>query len=458
MAAKGSKHASEKIAGRGDSAGSPRAKGLNERHDDPNESRREFLRHSGLIAGATAATSLAVPQGVHAGNDQTLRLGIVGCGGRGRGAVSDALAGDPHVVLSAVGDAFQDQVELSLRAFRENDNIKDRVQVDNEHIFTGFDAYKQVIDSGVDVVILTTSPHFRPQHLRYAVEAGKHCFVEKPIAVDAPGVRHVAETCEIARQKGLAIVSGLCWRYHPAVQETIGRIHDGAVGDIIAIESQYNAGTLWHRPQKPDWSAMEYQMRNWLYYTWLSGDHIVEQAVHSLDKTSWLLRDATPVRAGGMGGRQQRTDPRFGHIFDHHTVFYEYEEGVKVFFTCRQQAGCSNNVDEHVLGTAGAARVLKHVVQNGWGTWEYQGPSHNMYQLEHEAMFRSIRDGEPINNGSYMVNSTMIAIMGRMCTYTGQDLTWEQCWNSQERLGPTEYHWGDVPVPDVAIPGKTQFV
>jgi predicted dehydrogenase len=431
-------------------------------HSDPN--RRRFLTRSGATAvGVGTLAHMMVPRMVHAGANEQLKVGLIGCGGRGTGAASDTLHGDPQAVLTAVGDTFYDHAQMCLKGLKVEPGIGDRVQVDDDHVFSGFDAYQKVIDSGVDVVLLTTAPHFRPQHLRYAVQAGKHCFVEKPIAVDAPGVRDVDETCRVASEKGLAIVSGLCWRYHPAVRETIDRIHRGDIGEIRAIESQYNAGTLWHRGDKANWSRMEYQIRNWLYYTWLSGDHIVEQAIHSLDKTSWLLGDATPVRAVGMGGRQQRGvdagekgHEKWGNIFDHHTVFYEYANGVKVFFTCRQQAECATNVDEQVIGTQGTARVLKHEIR-GANAWKYDGEDHNMYRLEHAAMYRSIRDGAPINNGKYMVNSTMIAIMGRMCTYTGKDLTWKQCWDSQERLGPTEYAWGDVPEQVVAIPGRSKF-
>jgi predicted dehydrogenase len=313
-----------------------------------------------------------------------------------------------------------------------------------------------VIDSDIDVVILATPPHFRPAHLKYAVEKAKHAFVEKPVGVDVPGVHSVMASCELARQKGLTIVSGLCWRYAPHVKETIARIQDGAIGEIVAIESSYNTGTEWHRGDSSAWSRMEYQIRNWLYYTWLSGDHIVEQAVHSLDKTAWLQGDASPVRAMGMGGRQQRTGPKFGNIYDHHAVFYEYPSGVRVYFTCRRQDNCGKFVDETVLGTKGTARVIAGRIE-GEKPWRYRGRKPSMFRLEHEALFRSIRTGEPIDNGSYMCNSTLIAIMGRMCTYTGQDITWEQVNSSQERLGPAEYAWGDVAEPPVAIPGVTKF-
>jgi predicted dehydrogenase len=362
----------------------------------------------------------------------------------------------------AVADAFEDYAKTRLAALKRIDEIKDRVQVPDDHVFVGFDAYKQLIDSDVDVVILATPPHFRPQHLAYAVEKGKHTFVEKPVAVDAPGVRSVIETCKKAKEKNLAVVSGLCWRYHPAVQETVKRIvEDKAIGDIVSIQSCYNAGSLWHRGDDPKWSRMEYQLRNWLYFKWLSGDHINEQAVHSLDKTAWLQGDISPTQAFGLGGRQQRTGAEYGDIYDHHTVFYEYPTGVRVYFTCRQQSDTSTMVDEVVLGTKGSAKVLQFEI-DGETKWKYSGPDKamaRMYDLEHVALFNSIRDGKPINNGDYMANSTMLAIMGRMCTYTGQSLKWEQCINSQERLGPSEYAWDDnVPAVQVAIPGRTKFV
>ncbi len=430
-------------------------------NETTNTSRRGFLKTStGLAVGATLASTLAVPRAVHAGASETLRVGLIGCGGRGTGAAQNALDASPDNVLVAIGDTFADHARSSLDALRGNDNTKDRVQVGDDHVFTGFDAYKQVVDSGVDVVILATPPHFRPQHLAYAVDAGKHTFVEKPVAVDAPGVRGIIETCEKAKSKGLAVVSGLCLRYQLNVRETVRRIvEDKAIGDIVAIQSTYNANRLWHKGDKPEWSRMEYQLRNWLYFDWLSGDHICEQAVHSLDKTAWLQGDIHPQKAFGMGGRQQRTGAEYGNIYDHHTVFYEYPNNVRVFFTCRQQNNCANLVDEVVLGTKGQAQVIACRIE-GENPWRPErGPKPDMYLSEHQELFNSIRDGKPINDGHFMANSTMLAVMGRMCTYTGQELTWDQCFNSQERLGPETYGWtDDVPPSNVAIPGERQLV
>ncbi len=417
--------------------------------------RREFLRQA--IAGTAVAGTLAIPRAVHASGDDCLRIGLVGCGGRGSGAAVNAMMADENCKLVAMGDTFADRIKLAQQTM-ESSAPAGKYAVTEDNCFVGFDAYQRVIDADVDVVILATPPHFRPQHFEAVVAAGKHCFIEKPIAVDAPGVKRVQAACAIARQKGLAVVSGLCWRYEPAVVETIRRIQDGAIGDLVAIQSAYNTGTLWHRGDKPDWSRMEYQVRNWLYYTWLSGDHIVEQAIHSLDKTAWLNGDASPTSAVGLGGRQQRTGSQFGNIYDHHTVTFEYPSGVKVYFTCRQQSGCANDVEEVVLGTHGKAWIIANRIEGKDGTWHYQKKSPSMYDVEHQHLFASIRRGDPIDNGDYMCNSTMIAIMGRMATYTGQLLSWDQVTASQERLGPANYAWNDVEEPPVAIPGITSFV
>ena len=417
-------------------------------------SRRKFLKSSAVTA-ATLGT-MAFPRTVHAAGTDTLKIGLVGCGGRGTGAAIDALSADPQTTLISIGDTFADRSAATLQTLKDTPEIAGRVSVTDETVFTGFDAFKKVIDSGIDVVLLATPPHFRPEHLAYAVKQGKHSFVEKPVGVDVPGVLSVQKTCEEARQKNLAVVSGLCWRYDLGVKETMKRIQDGAIGDIIAIESEYNTGTLWHRGHEPEWSDMEYQIRNWLYFTWLSGDHIAEQAIHSLDKTAWLNGDTQPVKAMGIGGRQQRTDKKYGNIFDHHVVFYEYPSGVRVFFTCRQQDNCTPFVDEIVMGTKGTARILANRI-DGEKKWKYRGPKPSMYRVEHEALYKSIRDGSPINNGGYMTNSTLLAIMGRMCTYTGQDHKWEDVIASTDRLGPSTYEWGNVSEGTVAIPGKTKI-
>ncbi len=428
-------------------------------------SRREFLGTSSVAAGAALLGGLSIARSAHAGSgsgsgDEVLKVGLIGCGGRGTGAATQALNADKNVKLIALGDAFADSLQSSLNILQKNPEIADKVAVTKETSFVGFDAYKQVIDSGVDVVLLCTPPHFRPMHLEYAVEKGKHIFCEKPVAVDAPGVRRVMEISQKAKEKKLALVSGLCWRYDHGVRETMKRVQDGDIGEIIAIQENYLAGGLWHRGRKPEWSEMEYQMRNWLYFTWLSGDHNVEQHIHSLDKASWAMGDEPPKSAFGLGGRQSRTDTNYGHIFDHHAVVYEYANGVKVFAYTRQQDNCSNGTEDYFLGTKGRAQILRHEIQDAKGNivWKYKGKKGDMYQVEHNELFASIRSGEPINNGLYMSRSTMLAIMGRMATYTGQTLTWEQALNSKEDLSPAEYAWGDIKTPPVARPGATKFV
>jgi len=398
---------------------------------------------------------LSIAQSAHAAGSDVLKVGLIGCGGRGSGAAAQALNADPHVKLTAMGDAFSDRLQASLANLKKEN--PEKVDVAPDHCFVGFDAYQKVIDSGVDVVILATPPHFRPMHIQAAVAAGKHVFAEKPVAVDAPGVRSVLATCELAKEKNLSVVSGFCWRYDQGVRDTMARVLDGAIGDIVAIQEVYNAGGLWMKPRQPEWTDMEWQLRNWLYFTWLSGDHNVEQHVHSLDKASWLMHEELPVKCVGLGGRQVRTEPEYGHIFDHHAVTYEYANGVKLFAFCRQQNGCASDVSDHFMGTKGRCDVLKNHI-TGENPWRYSGKKNNMYQTEHDELFASIRSGNPKNDGLFMSRSTLLAIMGRMATYTGQEITAEQALASQETLAPTAYEFGPLPVPPVAQPGRTPFV
>ena len=428
------------------------------------ESRREFLKTSGTVLGTGVFGGLALSQGAYAAGDETLRVGLIGCGGRGSGAANNALNADKNAKLVAMADAFGDRLEGSLERLKK---IKgEQVAVDGDHMFVGFDAYQQLLESGVDVVLLASPPHFRPRHLKAAVEAGVHIFCEKPVAVDAPGIRTVMAACEAAKQKKLSLVSGLCFRYHTAMRETMKRIHDGAIGEVVAVQTTYNCGPPWFRNKQRDsnWTEMEYQLRNWYPFTWLSGDHNVEQHVHSLDKASWALGDQTPSLAWGSGGRQVRSDDAIGQIFDHHAVVYELDSGQRVYSHCRRQAGCTNNVSDHILGTKGSCDVMKHRIE-GENSWRYDGPKCNMYDLEHQELFASIRNGTAINNGRYMAHSSMWAIIGRMATYTGKAITWEQAMASKEDLSPASYQWDAQPpvLPDkdgiypIATPGVTRF-
>jgi predicted dehydrogenase len=424
--------------------------------------RRTFLKTSAAAVAATAFVGSLNAPAAHAAGSDVLKVALIGCGGRGSGAAVNAMNAEPNVRLTVLADAFPDQIEEAKKNLSKTIG-GEKYAVTDEMCFVGFDAYKQALATDVDVVILTTPPHFRPQHLQAAIEAGKHVFCEKPVAVDAPGVRSVMATAAKAKEKNLSIVSGLCWRYDLGVRDTIKQIQDGAIGDITAIQENYLTGTLWHRGRRPEWSDMEFQMRNWLYFTWLSGDHNVEQHIHSLDKAMWLMGDKPPARCYGMGGRQVRTGEEFGNIFDHHAVVYEWDNGVKCFAFTRQMKGCSGDVDDYVFGTKGNATILKNIVKSGDQTWRYKGEKPSMYDVEHKELFAGIRSGSIINNGDYMSSSTMLAIMGRMATYTGQTITWEDALNSKEDLTPAAYAWGPVQLPHatttgVAVPGVTPFV
>jgi len=418
------------------------------------KNRRQFIRNTAV----TTAVLSQLPV-VHAAGSDTLKLGLIGCGGRGTGAADNALKADPNVKIVAMGDTFDDRLEKS--AERLKHLHKDRFAVDDDHRFLGFDAYRRVLASDVDVVILATPPHFRPEHLAAVVAAGKHAFVEKPVAVDAVGARKVLDTCRQAKAKGLSIVSGLMLRYSLALKETMDRLHDGAIGKIVTMQANYNIGGLWSHPRQPGWSDMEYQMRNWYYYTWLSGDHIVEQHVHGLDLMAWAMKDQYPVNCFTLAGRQSRTEPIYGHIFDHFAVCYEYAGGERCFSFCRQQNGTDQNTAHLVYGANGTAD-LRRKTMTGGKIWRYSGARNGQkdipYQLENDALFRSIRNGDAINNGEYMVKSTMMAIMGRLAGYTGKAVTWNEAWNSKEDLSPSGYAFGDMPVPPVAIPGETKLI
>lgn len=420
-------------------------------------SRRTFLATSSAAAAA-AALPAALTAAAKPRRPDVLRVGLIGCGGRGTGAAKQALNADPGARLVAMGDVFEDHLETSLRNLAEDKRIADRLDVPADRRFTDFDNYAKVLEQDLDVVILATSPHFRPLHLRAAIDKGVHVFAEKPVAVDAPGVRSILESCKLATQKGLSVVSGLCYRYHDSRRALMERIHSGQIGDVVSMNANYITGELWHHERRENWSEMEYQMRNWLYFTWLSGDMIAEQHIHSLDVMAWAMKDAYPTSAVSMGGRQKRTDAKFGHIYDHFATIYEWDNGTKGYSFCRQQDGCYREVSDHIVGTKGRADIFKGVIK---GETDYRFKAErrsNMYQNEHDELFAAVRAGKPINNGEYMSHSTLMAIMGRMAAYTGQKITWDQALHSQENLTPEGYGWGDVANAKIAIPGLTKFV
>lgn len=418
--------------------------------------RRDWLR-----ATTTASLLSGLPL-VHAGGAETLRVGLVGCGGRGTGAAAQALAADPDVRLSALADAFADRLQDCLDHLRQDEKVGAKVDVRPEQCHVGFDAYRRVIEAA-DVVLLCTPPQFRPIHLKAAVAAGKHVFAEKPVAVDAPGVRSVLETCAEAKRKGLSVVSGLCLRYDTSFRETVQRVQDGAIGEVTTLlANDYRTGR-WAKPRQADWNEMTYQMRNWYNFTWLSGDFNVEQHVHFLDTCAWIMGDRYPVKAIGMGGRQVLNAPEHGNIYDHFSIIYEYENGTKLISNCRQQPACKSDLSAEVLGTKGRAWLAERRrgtrLRSTSGDWTFEGPNNQMFQAEHDALFASVRSGKPINNGEYMAQSTLLAILGRMAAYTGQEITWDMALASREDLSPSRHDWdGEPPQAQIAVPGQTKFV
>ena len=421
--------------------------------------RRQFLKTSSLLAASAGVGLSAKAQAVHTGGTDVLKVGLIGCGGRGTGAAINALQADENVQLVAMADAFSDRVEQSLEALKEEPKTAGKIDVPQERQFAGFDAYKELLACGVDVVILATPPHFRPVQLKAAIDAGKHIFCEKPVAVDAPGVRSVLATCREAKEKGLSVVSGLCLRYNPGHQEIVNRIHNGEIGEIGTLFADDYRGEIWIKARQPDWTDMHTQMRNWYYYTWLSGDFNVEQHIHYLDMCAWI-KGSYPVQAIGMGGRQVRTDEKFGNIFDHHSVIYEYEDGSRFVSNTRQQDNVKSQIGCTVQGSKGIARMFssKVSIEGGGTKWRYRSEDKSHYDIEHDQLFAGIRSGNPLNDGEYMAHSTMLAIMGRMATYTGQVITWDQAINSQEDLTPEQYAWGPAPEVKIALPGVTEFV
>lgn len=419
-------------------------------------SRRDFLKSSAAAAMLVGTGEMLIGRGAYAAGSDVIRVGVIGCGGRGTGAARDCIAaGGPGVKIVALGDLFQDRLEGCLKSLTEKPEIKDQVDIPKERCFVGFDAYKKVIDCGVDYVILASPPGFRPAHFKAAVEAGKHVFMEKPVAVDAPGVRTVMAAGELAAAKKLGVVAGTQRRHQKSYIETIKRIHDGAIGEIVSGQCYWNQGGLWNHGRKPEWTDMEWQVRNWLYFTWLSGDHIVEQHVHNIDVINWAI-GTHPEKAVGMGGRQVRTDPAYGHIFDHFCVDFTYPGDVHVMSMCRQIDGCCGNVGERVEGTKGVSNCANFIA--GANAWKFEGDTPPPQQQEHRDLIESIRAGKPLNEAQRIAESCLTAIMGRMSAYTGQEITWEMALNSKEDLTPAKLEFGPLPVPPVAVPGRTPFV
>ena len=423
-------------------------------------SRRQFIRTSGkAVIGGVLISQVSLSEKTFAANADTLRVGLIGCGGRGTGAAAQALAADQNVILTAMADVFENRLKGSLNTLKKEAGA--RVQVAPDHCFVGVDAYQKLIDSGVDVVLLAAPPGFRPVHLRAAVAAGKHIFCEKPMATDAPGVRSVVESVGKAKQKNLALVAGFCWRYEPGRRSSTSAFT--TVPWVKSGDSCHYLGPVKPMPpasQRPSGMGdLEWQLHNWYNFAWLSGDGLVEQACHSVDKIAWAMNGLLPIKAVATGGRQIPNNE--GNIFDHIDVFYEYENGVRAFMAQRQINNCYGDNSDYLLGATGTGTIKgwNAPIITGKERWRYSGAKKDMYQVEHNELFASIRKGAPINDGVWMANSTLMAIMGRMAAYTGQEITWEMALNSQEMLVPEKLDWSmNLPIAPMAVPGKTKFV
>ncbi len=429
--------------------------------------RRDFLKRS-AVTGAAVASSLSLARSAHAAGDDEIKIALIGCGGRGRGAAVNALrnASHPNVKLVAMADAFQSSLDISLKAIQQN--CGDKVDVPLDRQFVGLDAYQKAIDCDVDMVLLCTPPGFRPMQFEAAVEAEKIIFTEKPIAVDGPGYRRVVAANERAKAKNLTVAIGHHLRHEVKHKEVINRIHDGAIGPVKFMRAYFNSGGVWTRPRKEGMTEMEYQVNNWYYFNWLSGDHIVEQHVHDLDVMNWIAK-GHPVEANGMGGRQVRISKDHGEIFDHHAIEYTYADGTKMFSYSRHIPNCWNSFSEHAHGTKGSVSIQGHgraelfVDGKEPQKWD-RGP--DGHQLEHDDLFAAIDAGEAYNELGWGADASLTAILGRMATYSGKVVTWEQAVASDIDTAPTGYSFNDTPQPKAgpdgiypcAVPGVTKAI
>ena len=431
--------------------------------------RRTFCKQTAAATTGILASTLPLDAMSNIYDNKKLKLALIGCGGRGSGAAVQALTADDKVELYAMADAFRDRIDSSLNGIKEHFDGSKNIDVQEKNMFTGFDAYKKAIDL-CDVVILTTPPGFRPLHFEYAINNDKHVFMEKPLATDAPGIRKVLEVAKIAKDKKLNVVVGLQRHYQDKYITLYNKVVNGDIGKIVSGQVYWNDGGVWVKKRKPSQSELEYQMRNWYYFTWLCGDHILEQHIHNIDVANWFIGDY-PISAQGMGGREVRNGIDHGQIFDHHFVEFTYASGAVVSSQCRHQTGTASRVDEVFQGSNGSVVTGKGEMTDLSGNIKYKYPNKwnedpNPYQVEHDKLFQSIRNNEVINDVEYGAKSTMTAIMGRMATYTGKKITWDQAINSKEMLVPNNLTWNSTPptLPDdngkylVAIPGKTQFI
>ncbi len=393
-------------------------------------SRRDFLKRSAASAAALAALSVA--RGAHAAGDETIKIGMVGCGSRCSGASAQAMKVGPYVKLVAMCDIFDNRLQASRKNLAKE--CPGQVAVADDHCFVDFDGYRKVIDA-VDVVLIACASKFHPMYTEAAINAGKHVFVEKPHGIDPVGVRRIQKVCQLAAEKKLSILSGLQSRYHRGWQETVKRIHDGAIGDIVAMQSMFLRAPYRVVQRDPSYAETQYQFSNWYHFCWLSGDDVPQSLVHNVDRMSWIMKEEMPKWAFGLAGRSASFGEVYGDMFDHHTVVYEYASGARLYALSRTEAGCYNNATDIIMGTKGTCHLGSCRI-DGENAWKYEGPQNNPYQEEQEALINAVREGKPVNSGGYMANSTMIGVLGQIACYTGKETTWDEVCKSDLQYGP----------------------
>ena len=413
-------------------------------------SRRSFIRGAAAATLAAGLPSMDRFAGAFAAGSDEIRVGLVGCGSRGTGAALNVLAAAPGVRVVALADAFRDRLDQCRAALAEKH--ADVASVSEDRCFVGLNAFEDLVQTDVNYVILASPPGFRPAQIAAAVRAGRNVFAEKPVAVDAAGVRACLGLVDEIGSRGIGFAAGTQYRHFDPYIQAMRRIHDGAIGRLTSARAFYNTGELWHRYREPEWTDLENQIRNWLYYTWLSGDHIVEQFIHNIDAMNWAF-NAAPLRAVATGGRQVRTAPEYGHIYDHFAVVYEYPAGATCTAMCRQQNGCEKKITNELTGTEGSAVVLPTYSIDGPRAWKYEGEPNDMYVQEHTDLIASIRAGRPLNELRQVAESTLTAVMGRMSAYSGRTVTWDEALNADESLVPERLEWGPMPTPAVPMPG-----
>ncbi len=397
---------------------------------DSGTTRRDFMKKAAV--GAAAVSTLSIARGAHAAEDDTIKIGMIGCGGRCSGAAAQSMKAGPYVKLAAMYDVFDNRLQSSRRNLSKQ--FADQVIVDDDHCFTDFDGYQKVIDS-VDVVLIACASKFHPMYSEAAIKSGKPVFVEKPHAIDPPGVRRMQAVCDLAKEKGISIVSGLQSRFHAGWQETVKRIHDGAIGDIVAMQSMFLRGPYRVVGRDPNLTETQYQFSNWYHFCWLSGDDVPQSLVHNVDRMSWIMQEEMPKWCFGLGGRASSFGEVYGDMFDHNTAVYEYESGARLYALCRTEVGCYNNATDVIMGTKGKC-YLGSCKLEGETNWQYEGPHNNPYDAEQKALIESVRNGKPINSGYHMANSTMIGVLGQIACYTGKATTWADAYKSDLRYGP----------------------